>query len=135
MAKIFIFLLSFCLLFAKNGDEVDFIITYRVVVKDDLVISEDFAISKSMTKSDKKGEYLCSLEIDKDENNIKKNSKQMLESIKNGVLECLLKDGAKINHQDFGTSYKVSSKSFLLLPPTRVRVDLDEDFANIFIIR
>ncbi|NWF66177.1 MAG: hypothetical protein HXX81_01785 [Campylobacterales bacterium] len=133
MKKIATFLLFCGFLFAKNS--FDLILTYTVVVKDDLVVNEDFAVSKSMTKTDKKGEYLCSLEMHEDIDDVQKNKQQQIDSLKNGILECLLKSGAKINHQDFQANYKLSSKSFLILPPTRVRVDMDEDFANIFIIR
>ncbi len=101
----------------------DFILSYRVAVKDSLLLNERFTISKSMTKENFYIDFECRiLEIDE------LSLIELINLSKEEVLECLFKNGVKLKSYDNSFNFLNSSTSVLSIPPKRFNIENSDGF-------
>ena len=103
-----------------------YILSYRAQVKNAVVISESFHLTKSMKEVH--AHPAQKLEID----TLKENDLQkILEKNRDHVLEFLMKYGTHTRSHETVTDNKFSSLISITIPPTYITVDFKNDYAII----
>lgn len=128
MYKIFII---FVFYFVNLHCDEQFIISYRGVVKENKLYSEQFNLSKAMKLKDSwDSQFLITLDYEENEDLI-----LLLKKNQDLLTEELFKQGIMINDSAISSSYSVDIKTVLVLPPTYITVSINEDFVNIRVIK
>lgn len=106
-----------------------FIITYEATSKNSVLINETYYVSDAMTRLPVR--YIkdtCQVEAKS------KDLKTALKLAKNGVLDCLFKNGVRLRGYDEFKGDVVASRATLFIQPTRIEADFKEDFVKIDLI-
>ena len=122
------YLLLFLLVFSAtwlNASQT-YILSYRAEIKNAIVISESFHLSKAMTQITSTPKQSLKLYSPK-ESNLQK----IMHTHKDKVLEFLMKEGVHTRSYEKTYNLKSSSIIFLTLPPTYITVDFNDDYATI----
>lgn len=109
----------------------DFILTYKIVVKDAIIYNETYHVSFAMTRSDDVLEAVCNIPLEEKEY---ANAYAFLKDERDLVLQCLFHHGVRLRDDSVAYNFASSSQTTLMIPPTRVRADVKEDFVTIGII-
>lgn len=128
MYKIFII---FVFYFINLHCDEQFIISYRGVVKENKLYSEQFNLSKAMKLKDSRdSQFLTTLDYEENEDLI-----LLLKKNQDLLTQELFKQGVMINDNSNNTLYSMDTKTVLILPPTYITVSINEDFVNIRVIK
>lgn len=128
MYKIFII---FVFYFANLYSDEQFIISYRGVVKENKLYSEQFNLSKAMKlKDSRNSQFITTLDYEENEDLI-----LLLKKNQDLLTQELFKQGVMINDNSNNTLYSMHTKTVLILPPTYITVSINEDFVNIRVIK
>lgn len=103
-----------------------YILSYRAEIKNAIVISESFHLSKAMTQIDFSPKQSLKLYSPK-ESDLQK----LVYMHKDTVLEFLMKEGVHTRSYEKIDNLKSSSIIYLTLPPTYITVDFNDDYATI----
>jgi hypothetical protein len=127
MIKKIILLLVFA--FFIDASEKEFIISYRVVVQNNKVLSEKFNAVLSMNQSNlQKGKKI--VDIDCKGFKIVKNC---IIYNQDKITQELFKIGILVNDSQTKKTFNIDTKTVLVLPPTRVIIKIKEDFVTIYL--
>lgn len=113
----------------KNVNLDEFIISYRAIVKNNVLIGEEFNVAKVLTHSQNPDIIAqCDIELSPDDSNIK-----TLKQNQNAILECFeRKLSHKIRDDIKSINNEVRTKTTYKIPPCRIL--LDKQNAKIHII-
>jgi len=128
MAKFLIlFLLSINILISK---ELSFIISYRLVVKNNMVINEKFNVSKAMEQS----RFIKTKKIIKLNCKNQKSIKKCILAHQDILTQKLFKTGILINEKQNKQMLSINAKTVLVFPPTNIVADIKENFVTIYLV-
>lgn len=125
--RLFLFLLILPFFLQAN----DFILAYRIVVKDAIIYNETYNVSFAMTQSEDQIQAICNIPL---EEKAYPNAYTFLKDERDLVLECLFNHGIRLRDDSLTYNFASSTQTTLMIPPTRVRADVKEDFVTIVII-
>ena len=124
-------ILLFSLLLGTLSAWDEFIITYRGVVKENRLYSEQFNVAKAMVKSRGKTRVFLTTIPYRKELSIP----ALLRENQDLISEELFKQGILTNDALNSQKYTMETKTVITLPPTRITVTIKEDSANIHLIK
>lgn len=124
LLRLFLF---FPFLLASN----DFILTYKIVVRDAIIYNETYHVSFAMTQSDDTVQAICNIPL---EEKLYPNAYAFLKDERDLVLGCLFNHGVRLRDDSIAYNFASSSQTTLKIPPTRVKADVKEDSVTITII-
>ena len=124
-------ILLFSLLLGTLSAWDEFIITYRGVVKENRLYSEQFNVAQAMVKSrGKRRVFLTTIPYRKE-----LSIPALLRENQDLISEELFKQGILTNDALNSQKYTMETKTVITLPPTRITVTIKEDSANIHLIK
>lgn len=113
-------LLSSLLPLALLADE--YILSYKAASKNSKLINEELSIAPAMQKSgSKKEKIICDILVEESDFKLKKES---LLDYKDEIVECLVKNSAKLRSDGVSRGKIDSATSVLTVKPTRVNIEL-----------
>lgn len=134
--------LAFCV--GVWANEMEFIISYKAKMQNDLLVGEDYRVSEVIenkgTKGIKNGEYkvfkLCKIipqdyEGQEDEVSF---VKKVLKTQREVVLDCLYSSGVKIYDEVTSRDLQAKSKTIFSIPPKRVIAKYENGVLNLGIL-
>ena len=134
--------LAFCVVVWAN--EMEFIISYKAKMQNDLLVGEDYRVSEVIenkgAKGIKNGEYkifkLCKIipqdyEGQEDEVSF---VKKVLKTQREVVLDCLYSSGVKIYDEVTNRDLQAKSKTIFSIPPKRVIAKYENGVLNLGIL-
>lgn len=109
----------------------EYLFSYRVAVKDGIVLSEKYYFSPAMLSAsllDKVKNPYQKCEIVHDS----RSEREFLDSSKEEILECFFKWGVKLEDRSKAHGYQGSFVSYLSIPATRIKVEYERGIATIY---
>jgi len=120
-------------LFQLFGGE-EFILSYRLVVQEGIVLNEEFSLSKAMTKKGADSSILEWCEIDPG-NSEADTLYTLIKKNKEELLECLFAKGVVLEGYGDLKGYVSKETTILKIAPLRLVVDFKGQFVMIGIVR
>lgn len=113
-----------------HGEE-QYILSYRGVVKENRLYTEQFNVSKAMRyKKNENSIPLVTLDYKKEKNIV-----AFLKTNQDIITQELFKQGILMNDALNKSTYSLDSKTVITMPPTYITVSINEDFVNIRVIK
>ena len=112
--------------FAWGGE---YMFSYKVAVKNAVVINEQYYFSPVMTRDATRVKHPykhCEIAHEA------KSEKELLDSYKTAILECFFSWGVKLEDNSKVNNQRGNSLSHLAIPPTRIKVDYANGIATIY---
>jgi len=109
----------------------EYIFSYRIVVRDGVIIKENYSITRAMVELDNKW-VLFECEILPKESDL--TIKEFFKLYQEAMLSCLFGRGIALREDGALQEYRSRSTTTLSIPPTRLLVEFKDDFATIKII-
>lgn len=126
------------------GSEIEFIISYKAKMQDDLLVGEDYKVSEVIQSKGingiKKGDYeifkICKIiprdyEGQEDEQSF---IKKVLKTQRELVLDCLYSSGIKIYDEVTSRDSQAKSRTIFAIPPKRVIAKYENGVVNLGIL-
>ncbi|CAM2959087.1 hypothetical protein [Helicobacter burdigaliensis] len=119
-----------CLLWLVSGilNAREFVFSYRLAIKDGVVLNEDYYFSPVMQERKSRLSPYKNCEILHEA----KSEKEFLKNYKEEILECFFKWGIKLEDRSKATNLVGNFVSVLSIPPTRIYIEFERGIAKIY---
>lgn len=126
------------------ANEMEFIISYKAKMQNDLLVGEDYRVSEVIenrgVKGIESGEYrivkVCNI-VPRDYEGVESEAsfvKKVLKTQRELVLDCLYSSGVKIYDEVTSKDLQAKSKTILSIPPRRIVVKYENGMLNLGIL-
>lgn len=106
----------------------ELIFSYRLAIKDGVILNEDYYFSPIMQERKRKFSPYRNCEILHEANS----ENEFLKTYKEEILECFFKWGVRLEDRSKATNLVGNFVSVLSIPPTRIYVEFERGIAKIY---